>query len=165
MAIYIHAQDLTIRFYKTKITLKLSHLSWFWPGPHCCSHTPSWETRPPASGKVSCAASPVGRWKAPWSILQSLQDKGYNTADRVLAGRAVRKVLLSVHYGSTWFECHIKKKKKNPSSDLYLLPATQTFAHKSYSRQRVTSHSSWLAVATQHKQARYNANTNNQFLS
>lgn len=113
MAIYIHAQDLTIRFYKTKITLKLSHLSWFWPGPHCCSHTPSWETRPPASGKVSCAASPAGRWKAPWSILQSLQDKGYNTADRVLAGRAVRKVLLSVHYGSTWFECHIMKKKKN----------------------------------------------------
>lgn len=146
-----------------QITLKLSHLSWFWPGPHCCSHTPSWETRPPASGKVSCAASPAGRWKAPWSILQSLQDKGYNTADRVLAGRAVRKVLLSVHYGSTWFECH-RKKEKNLAV-IYICYQSHKFAHKIYNRQRVTSHSSWLAVATQHKQARYNANTNNQFLS
>lgn len=120
MAIYIHAQDPTIKVYKTKIKLKLSHLSWFWPGPHCCSHTPSWETRPPASGKASCAASPVGRWKAPWSILQSLQDKGYNTADRILAGREVRKVLLSVHYGSTCFECHIKKKIKSNLAVIYI---------------------------------------------
>lgn len=36
-------------------------LSWSWRGPRCCSHTPCWETRPPASVTASCAASPVGR--------------------------------------------------------------------------------------------------------
>lgn len=73
-----------------KIVLMLEwcygHYLWLsWCGNLLHSHTPSSGTRSLAWVRVSCGGSPGGRWRAPWSSLQTLQMREVMREDRPLS--------------------------------------------------------------------------------